>query len=121
MEADVERRTRHPHEELLWEVVLTERATRRPVEFELIRRCTSLALTALLPIVGVILVLIGEPYARQFGWRQRPGVGRRGTLATRRARPRVLSVGGAISTDLGPGELEAIGAVRGSRGMMSHR
>ena len=63
MEADVERRTRDPHEELLWEVVLTERAKRRLVEFELIRRRTLLALTALLPIVGVILVLIGEPYA----------------------------------------------------------
>lgn len=63
MAADVERRTRDPHLELLWEAVLTERAERRLVEFELTRRRTLLALTIALPIAGAVVALIGEPYA----------------------------------------------------------
>ena len=55
--------TQDPHAELLWEVVLAERAKRRLIEHELTRRRTLLVLTVLLPIVGAVLVLIGEPYA----------------------------------------------------------
>lgn len=54
---------RDPHAELLWEVLLAERAKRRLIEHELTRRRTLLVLTVLLPIVGVVLALIGEPYA----------------------------------------------------------
>lgn len=63
MAADVERRTQDPQAELLWEAVLIQRARRRLVEFELTRRRALLVLTLALPIAGVALVLLGEPYA----------------------------------------------------------
>jgi hypothetical protein len=63
MAADVERRTSDPHAELLWEDVRIARAKRELIEFELTRRRTLLRLTVALPVVGIILALIGEPYA----------------------------------------------------------
>src|ERR1044072_8027876 len=48
---------------LRWEAFRTERAKRRLVEQELTRQRTLLALTVALAIIGVILALIGEPYA----------------------------------------------------------
>ena len=63
MAGDVERRASDQRAELLWEDVRTARAKRRLLEFELTRRRTLLRLTVALPIAGVILALIGEPYA----------------------------------------------------------
>lgn len=51
-----------PDRELQREIVLTARAERRLVEHELTRRRTLLALTVVLPVSGVVLALLGEPY-----------------------------------------------------------
>ena len=62
MAEDVKRSTQDPHAAMLWEAVLTQRAKRRLVEFELLRRRTLLALSVVFAIVGVALAFMDETY-----------------------------------------------------------
>ena len=52
-----------PSRELEQEIVRTVRAERRLREHELTRRRVLLALTVVLPIVGIVLSSLGDPYA----------------------------------------------------------
>jgi hypothetical protein len=62
MEPEVDRDIGDPQQELIREVVRTARAERRLVEHELTRRRTLLVVTVVLPVAGVVLALLGDPY-----------------------------------------------------------